>query len=494
MDGLLLLSVLLAQGLTAPANAALEIDASLAFGAYVSGEGFSEIHVRAVSSTGGILRIETAGAAPTVSVDLELQPNQPRDTWLPVYIESSASPLSLSATLNQSSRQEVALQYSPRSLPRFALLGPQAIQRLSHLPDTEAMIAADLPHLSETYQQISALAIDSRAMAALDENQLRSLLEYVGTCGRVLLIDASAAIARAFVNRAACEGRFLGLLANNDNAEHTFLSLIAQTDAPLPSERNLAGLLSGSSIEALYGTRLALFLGAYLVVLIVLLSRSQSRFAAPGFSLVAAFLVWVAWPAATSRDFVAWAEIASTEQVARYRSIERYSATRRETVMLSAHSFDGYTRKISGENYSLDWSAESGQRRIAWNATPFQSLDRITHGSFPVNTTLRLNQDADTASVCNTGVSSTTPMYLHWQGDLYAIPPLAAGMAWSSMNQVPLGPDADSRPELRLFLARSAPHPLTVLQSLSIPHAGKNEHAWLLRYQSHENRRTPCAS
>jgi len=494
MDGLLPLSVLLAQGLSAPANAALEVEASLAFGAYVSDAGFSEIHVRAVSSTGGILHIETTGTAPIVSANLELQPDQPLDTWLPVLIDFSASPLALSATLNSSDRQNVSLQYARRSLPRFALLGSQAVRRLSHLPDTEAITAAGLSHLPETYQQISALAIDSQVLAALDEQQLRSLLEYVGTCGRVLLIDASAAIAQAFVNRAACEGQFLKLLTNAENAERAFLSLTEQMDTPLPSEQSLATLLDDSSVEAHYGTRLVLFLGAYLLVLVVLLTRSRSRFAAPGFSILATAIVWVIWPAATSRNFVAWAEMASTEQIARYRGIERHLAARRETVMLSGDSFGGYSRKIAGENYSVRWSTATDQRKIVWNAAPFESLERITHGSFPVNATLILNQNGDTASVCNTGVTSTTPMYLQWQGNLYAIPPLEMGTAWSSMDQVPLHLEAGSHPELKLFLARSARYPLAILQSLSIPNAGKNEQAWLLRYQSHQERELPCAS
>lgn len=494
MDGLLLLSILLAQGISAPTNADLQLEASLAFGSYVSNDGFAELHVRALSGAGGSLVIETTGTTPTVRIDLELLPNEPLDTWLPLRIDAAALPVSLDARLKQSATQATALNYARRSLPWFALLGPRAAQRLSHLPGTEAITAAELPHIPEAYRQISALAVDSAAMASLDEEQLRSLLEYVGSCGRVLLIDASVAVRKIFANRAACEGRFLILVDNEENAGNAFSLLTEQASFLLPAEQSLEPLLRKSSTDALNGTRLAFFLGAYLVILIVLLSRAQSRFAALGFSIIATVLVLVTWPVATSRNFVAWAEMASTEQVARYVGIERHSASRRGTVMLPGESFAGYTSKISGENYSLHWGTATEQRQIVWNAAPFQSLDRISQGSFPVNATLRLDLSGDSAGICNTGSSSTALMYLQWQGVLYEIPPMDAGTGWSSIGQDILDSDSGNRAELKLFLERSAIYPLTVLQSLPIPNAEKNEQAWLLRYQTMRMGAAPCAS
>lgn len=494
MDGLLLLSILLTQGISAPANSALQIEASLAFGGYVSDQGFSELHVRALSRTGGSLIIDTTGSTPTVKIDLDLLPNEPLDIWLPLKIDFTALALSLSASLDQSDTQDIKLDYARRSLPRFALLGPRAVQRLSHLANTEAISATDLPHIPEAYQQISALAVDSEAMAALDEEQLRSLLEYVGSCGRVLLIDASAAVGQAFANRAACEGQFLILLGNEEDAGNAFSLLIEYANFLLPPEQSLERLLGESVIGAFNGTRLVFFLGGYLLILIVLLSKARSRFAAPAFSLVCTVLVLVIWPASISRNFMAWAEMASTEQVARYVGIERLLAARRRAVTLASDSFDGYTSSITAENHSLRWGLQTDQQEIIWNAAPFQSLQRITYGSFAVNATLHLDSSGDSARICNAGIGSTTLMYLQWQGDIYEIPPLDAGTGWSSIGQAALNPDSGNRPELTLFLERSAKHALTVLQSLPIPNAKKNEQAWLLRYQGHKNGESPCAS
>ena len=494
MDGLLLLSILLTQGISAPANSALQIEASLAFGGYVSDEGFSELHIRALSRTGGALVIDTTGTTPTIKIDLDLLPNEPLDIWLPMKIDFAALPLSLRANLDQSDTQDLKLEYARRSLPRFALLGSRAVQRLAHLPDTEAIKAADLPHIPEAYRQISALAVDSEAMAALDEDQLRSLLEYVGSCGRVLLIDASAAVGQAFANRAACEGQFLILLGNEENAANAFSLLIEQANFLLPPERSLERLLSESSIGAFNGTRMIFFLGGYLLILIVLLGKVRSRFAALAFSIICTVLVLVIWPASISRNFAAWAEMASTEQVARYMGIERLSAARRSTVMLAGDSFDGYTSSVTAEDHSLRWGLQAEQRRIIWNAAPFQSLQRITYGSFAVNATLYLDSSGDSARICNTGIGSTTLMYLQWQGDIYEIPPLNAGTGWSSIGQVALNSASGNRPELKLFLERSANHTLTVLQSLPIPNEKKNEQAWLLRYRSHQTGGSPCAS
>jgi len=493
MDGLVLLSVLLAQGVSAPASAALQVEASLAFGGNVNVGEFSELHIRALSSQGGRLHLETSGAAPSIGIDFDLLPNEMQETWLPLRIDSSATRLSLGATLSNSITRDIPIEYARRSQPRLALFGPRAAQQLSHLPGAELVSAKGLPHLQAAYGQISALAVDSQALATLDEPQLRALLEYVGTCGRVLLIDASAAVSKAFTNRAACEGRFLGLPGNDANAEVAFISLLEQASFGLPAEQNLELLLGESSIDTFNWTRLAVFLLGYLTILALLSVRSRSRYATMGFSILSTILVLLIWPAGKSRDFVAWAEMASTEQVAHYIGLERQSTTRRDSFQLSGADFNPYASSTSTKDYALQWGVGPGQQSITWQAKPFQRLRRISHGSFPVNATIQLELRGDRAGICNTGTGETKPMHLQWQGVVYEVPALQEKERWIVNGQEALNIDPGNQPELRLFLERSTEYALTVLQSLSIPGAENNQQAWLLRYQSHQNGASPCA-
>jgi hypothetical protein len=84
-------------------------------------------------------------------------------------------------------------------------------------------------------------------------------------------------------------------------------------------------------------------------------------------------------------------------------------------------------------------------------------------------------------------------MYLQWQGNVYAVPPLEEGARWSVNGHDALSIDARIQPELKLFLERSTAYPLTVLQSLPIPGAEKNQQAWLLRYQLRQYGESTCS-
>ena len=494
MDGLVLLSILLAQGISSEANAELQIEGSLAFGGYVSNNGISELRVRAFSRTGGNLVLETSGATHDVRLNLELLPNQATEAWLPLQINSRANSVSLGARLNQFDDTTIPLNPMRRSIRPFALIGSRASQLLAHVPNTISISSTALPHIPEAYSQVSALAVDRQAMAALDEDQLRSLLDYVGTCGRLLLIDVSDAVGQVFANRATCERQYLRFADDEESARGAFIELIEKSDSPLPSNRDLEALLVDSSADAFDLDRIILLWGGYLIILILLLTRTRAPLAALGFCVVSTVLVLMIWPAGTSRNFVAWAEMASSEKMARYIGVERHAANRRGIHLLSRDSFNGYPIAVIDGDFYLDWSLSGDHQQIAWTATPFEQLDRVTQGSFPVDATVQLDLGSTSAGVCNIGRSATAPMYLHWQGDLYEIPSLDSGARWTNTAGVALSRDLRNRPELELFRARSSEHSIAILQSLPVPDAEETERAWLMRYLSHETGESPCAT
>lgn len=489
MDGLILLSVLLAQGVSGPANTSLQIDASLAFEGFISGREFSELRVRALSRTGGHLVINTIGASPNVSIDIELMPGEAADAWVPLRIGFSDQPLSLSTSLDQAAPRSIPINFVRRPASRLVLVGTDASERLRTLPETESIGSSSLPHIAEAYLQIGALAVDSPAIAALDSDQLRSLLEYVGACGRILLIDVSTAVADIFRNRAACNGRFLKVLGEQENPVIVFNGLIDQEDWLPPSGRQLESLANDARNVSFSLTPLIIFWAGYLFLLVVLLIRPRARFAALAFSVTGTLLVVAIWPAATSSTFVAWAEMTSNESSARYVGLQRYSAARHGTFVLPGDNFGGHSKSYSGGDFSLAFDTVTDQRHILWNAAPFQQFDHLTRGSFPVDTTLQLQSNAGSANVCNTGGSATAPMYVQWAGSLYALPSIAAGASWSTVDRTPLTIGAGLAPELQLFLDRSTGHPLTLLQSLPVPAAAPHDRAWLLQYHHYRQYR-----
>ncbi len=492
MGGLILLSILLAPQIADRPNAAIQVEASVAFGGHIGSSKFTELRVRAVSPDGGTINLETVGSSPEVSFSLELARGEPAEISVPLGIDFSKPPAVLQVRRNQANPQNISLNYIQHSTPRSVLVGSLATRLLLKAPGTESVSGETMPRLPPAYGQLTALAIDGRTLAALDDAQLRSLLEYVGVCGRVMLIDVSGLVEQVFVNRAACDGRFLKIVDSTGDVEATFLELIGQQVPALPSDEQLGRLLEESFRVAFDLTTLGLFWVGYLIVFVGLISRSRTRLAAFGFSIVGTMLVLVIWPSNTTSAYVAWAETSSIGRVARFAGLERHSASRLGTYTLPGDSHGIHPEKITSDTYSLRWNADNDQRNLVWHASPFQQIDKLTRGSFAVDPMLRASITDNNASVCNLGAVVSPITFLHWQGSIFAIPPMSPGTTWSSVNQMALDAVAMNAPELQLLLDRSLAERMSLLQLLPMSVDEKNERAWLLQYESEQLGDSPC--
>ena len=492
MVSLVLLSILLAQQIADRPAADIQIEATVAFGGHIGSSEFTELRVRAVSPNGGTVNLETVGSSPEVSFSLELTRGEAAEISVPLRIDFSKPPAVLQARRNQANPQIIPLNYIQHSTPRSVLVGSLATQLLLQAPDTESVSGETMPRFPAAYGQLTSLAIDGTTLAALDDEQLRSLLDYVGVCGRVMLIDVSGLVEQVFVNRAACDGRFLRIVDSAGDVEGKFLELIEQHVPALPSDKQMNRLLEESFRVSFDLTTLGIFWVGYLIVFVGLISQVRTRVAAYGFSIVGTMLVLVIWPSATTSAYVAWAETSSTGRVARYSGLERHSASRQGTYALPVDSHGNHPEKIAGDTYSLRWTANNDQRNLVWHASPFEQIDKLTRGSFAVDPILRASITDNNASVCNRGSDVSPTTFLHWHGSIFAIPPLSPGSTWSSFNQTALDADAMKLPELQLLLDRSLSDRMTLLQLLPSSVGKKNERAWLLRYESDQLGDSPC--
>jgi hypothetical protein len=492
MEGLILLSVLLAQGVSGPVGGSLQVDASIAFEHNTSAKSFSELRVHASSITGGTLVLETTGASPNVRLEIELLPGEAKEFRVPIRVEFSGQPLALTARLDGGDARSILLDVVQRSGPRFVVVGESASKLLLVLPSTELLNTSSLPHIAEAYRQIDALALDSQAVTALEADQLWALLEYVGTCGRLLLINVSDAVADIFTQRAACGGQFLKVIGEPENSASEFMLLIEQADILLPTDQQMIRLVKGSDDESFDWARLIIIWLTYLILIAALLIRAGPWYTALSFSVISTTLVVSMWPAAASSTFVAWAEMTSNENKARYLGLERHSSARHGHVTLPGDEFGGHSRQFSDAEFMLLVDGRTDQRHILWNAIPFEQLDHLTIGSFPVDTTLQFQDSEVSATVCNIGSNATEPMYLQWNRSLYELASIKAGERWSTTDNESLNFASAHRPELQLFLERSDGHSLTLLQVLPVPSARNDERAWLLQYQSHQNEGSQC--
>jgi hypothetical protein len=231
---------------------------------------------------------------------------------------------------------------------------------------------------------------------------------------------------------------------------------------------------------------------AYLFLMAALLVKARPWYTALAFSVIGTALVALMWPAAVSSTFVAWAEMTSNENIARYIGLERHSSARHGSVALPGDEFGGHSLRFSDADFLLLVDGRTDQRHMLWNAIPFEQLDHLTTGSFPVDTTLQFQHNKNSASVCNISSNATEPMYLQWNGSLYELASIKAGERWSTTGNASLDFASVRSPELQLFLDRSDGHSLTLLQSLPVPSAQNDERAWLLQYQSHQKGAPLC--
>ena len=189
-----------------------------------------------------------------------------------------------------------------------------------------------------------------------------------------------------------------------------------------------------------------------ILILIALLLRTETRLAALGFCIAATLLVFIVWPAATTRAFVAWAEASSSDRVIAYYALERLRFYR-----------DG--------SYSVE--------------------DTRTRGSFAIKPVLETALTDGSVTLCNRGAGVSSTTHLYWHGDVYELPPMNSGERWTSAGAQAFDTDDANRPELALFRERSAKHELALLRPLRIANSIGND--WLLQYDTPRLGTDPCA-
>ena len=382
---------------------------------------------------------------------------------------------------------ETELQWRPPDSARIVVAGDAVAARLGQVTGATVVSAADLPRPPLAYERSVVLAIGRDALSRLDDLQLRAVLEHVGLCGRVLLIDPPAEVERLMRQRAACGGRYLLDAASGESATQALRTLARQGANPLPDAITLGRLLIGRSADI---RLIALYLGGFLLIFATLLTVPRSRGGvALTFSLLATALAGALWGGGSRQAFVAWAEVAGTERIARYASLERASAMGRGTEVLHLQSLARSPLKIMGEGLILNWSETARDRYLDWSASLLQEMQVFSMGSFPVENRLRAGTQGETVTVCNQGNRQTPAAYLNWRGANYDVPGLAPGERWTADESTAT---AESAPHLQLLARRASREAVTLLQPLQVPGNGGSQRAWLMRVEANEPGAKPC--
>lgn len=460
------------------------IQADLAWDGAVSTPEFSEITLRAATSLDANVAFQLAGPSIVVTTNLQLHNGKPAIARMPV---TSGDPdgVALRYSVDGAPWRELDAGRLQRGAANIVLAGESAINVLGDVPGTTIVAADDLPGLSSAYTHVAAVALGGDALARLDEAQLRAFLEYVGLCGRVLLIDPTDRVKQLVSQRAACGRRYFATIDTSGDEATALETVMTRRADRLPDEQALGGLLESRSAD----TRLiAFYLGGFLLIFVVLTAVPRSRGVALAFSVLLTVLAGFFWHGGNKHAFVAWAETTTTDSVARYSSLERASASGRGAQVLQLQSLARSPMHITGRSLVLNWSEIASERHLDWSATLLQEMRVFSMGSFPVEPRLRAAADGTEVIVCNRSAGQTQPSYLHWQGNNYEVPALAPGERWVTDES---NITVEASAHLRLLALRTAHHQLALLHPLEVPSNGSDQRAWLMTTET-DARELPC--
>ena len=463
----------------------VELDANLAWDGHVATASLTELTVDAASDSDAIVTVRFAQTSPVTSSRVDVRQGKTATVSMPVAFEPDRDAVASYRVAGGDWRPLEAGRVERRPAVAVAA-GESTAAWLGDMDRLQTVNGGDLPRTASTYSHITAIGIDRNALARLDEAQLRALLEYAGICGRILLVDPSDQVAALMQQRAGCGGRNFITARSRPEARIAMAELIGRPIDSLPGEQLLGSLLPERGAD----TRLiAFYLAGFLLIFLLLARIRRPRGTHLAFSVAAALAAGLLWHGGSRQSFVAWAEAATTDRVARYASLERATAKGRGKQVLQMQSLERSPMRISGAGLAVLWSAAAAERRLEWTPSLLQEAGIYASGSFPVESNLRAVEEEDAVTVCNISGRPSQPAFLRWNGANYPIPALAPEARWR-LDETTVA--AAMAPQLGVLARRAPGDGLTLLQPLSVPANGGTRKAWLMRPETGTTGASPC--
>ena len=470
------------------------IEISLAWEGNVSTNALTELAVVAHGDTDVALTVATESESPRISSVLKIDGSREAQAWMPVVPSSDdvavrtqigsdklSSNIASQATAN---RKTIGTQ--PGIAP-IVLLGEFAADRFATVAHAMQLAPSDLPRLAAAYKHIRAIVIDGNELAQLEDAQLRALVEHVGNCGRVLLIDVNVDVARLLMQRAGCGGRTIANVNRIDDVGLQLEALLNNKTQQMPGQTALQRLLVRQQTDV---ALMAIFLSGFLLVFTLMASVPVTRMAALGFCLIATGFTGLLWTGGHRDSFVAWAEVEDGYRVARYSGLEALASAGRGEQTFHTLSLGRSPHWITGDDVTLLWNAEPLDRQLRWLPHLLQEIQVLTSGSFAIESILRAGLTDGIATVCNLGATTTPGAFLRWGDTTYSVPALAPEQRWTPTDEdvvrqrsAPLG----------LLATRAQGSAIALLRPLRLPSQSRgNQQAWLLRRELDDSEVSPC--
>jgi hypothetical protein len=296
----------------------------------------------------------------------------------------------------------------------------------------------DLPSWSGAYRAVDALVLEVGALARLEMSQLRALEGHLGSCGRVLVVGASAAARARGSDRAGCGGRFFQAVDWEASLSGALAALLARSPEPLSV---VSTLRARDEIPAAAGPLLGFAL-LYCAALVVAGASLRRSWAFPLIPLLASLLLLAGFRISRPEvSTLVWTQGISGAATARFEGRLLIQGMGPREIELELPRAAGLpTPAGAGQGTSID-SAEDDPSAIRMrSSTSLLSEQRLAlGGAIAWSPPVRVETGGALPRVASRITGETRAGYLIWDDQVYALPSLAAGQEWTPERAKPLG-------------------------------------------------------
>ena len=425
---LLLLGLALCCLAPASAEPRIELSATPAWKGWTRPGRATEIDIRLKSDAETRASVDVAAGRESVGASVELQAG--RAARLQIAVRSApASAVSVRVTPGSVAARDVTLAQSESPLLGVALATGELVSLEGF--HAVALAADDLPRNAAAYSSIDALIIDAPTLVALDQRQLGAIVAYTADCGRLVVVDAGAAVQRLFDGARGCGAGAVTSARSLADAK-AVLSASLATSMPPALSLGSAGALArpGHAAWDAIAVSLAVYLAAAALAL-VYLPALPVILLAPALAIVA-MLALLQGVAPTSQ-LIVWSEGKSAAALARYQAWQRFPGSVRERVRVPLPPQLGAAAQPceAGQAMHFEVDASGGRALFAeFETRLFRQVALCYRGTFPMERAIAVEPRADGSyAVRNTGSRAWPSGVLLSAGRVHELPAIVPGAA-----------------------------------------------------------------
>jgi len=410
----------------ARAEPSIELSASPAWKGWTRPGRTTEIDVRLKSDVETRASVEVAAGREPVGAAVELQPGRVARLQIAIRSVPGANAV-VRVSPGPPASREVKLAQSEAPLLGLALSTgePVALEGFHAI----ALGADDLPRNASAYSSIDALIIDTSTLTALDQRQLGALVAYTADCGRLVVLNAGAAVQRLFRGARGCRG---GALTNARSLPEAKTMLSASLATSMPPALSLGSAVAlarpGYAAWNAVAVSLAVYFAAAALALVYL--PSLPVFLLSPLLAVAALLALLQGVNPKSQ-LVVWSEGESGAQLARYQAWQRFPGVVREGVRVPLPPQLGSAVQPCEAGQAMRFEVDaSGARALfaEFETRLFRQVALCYSGTFPMERSIAVEKRADgSQAVRNSGARAWPSGALLSGGRAHALPAIIPG-------------------------------------------------------------------